>query len=132
MIALSNFAIASCPISLLCIPFPHTVMLVVSAHELAVSGFTMLVRSSNPGETDFSKRLRTNTAVMVITAAIIVSLKKTHYGALCGWVAHMIYGDGIAEWRRGPEAVRYTPLSSNQPGGDEDDAQKLNSNDRRI
>jgi hypothetical protein len=106
-------------------------MLVVSAHELAVSGFTMLVRSSNPSETDFSKRLRTNTAVMVITAAVIVGLKKTHYGALCGWVTHMIYGDGVAEWRRGPEAVIYAPVSLDQPGGDEDDAHRLNSNIQR-
>jgi hypothetical protein len=107
-------------------------MLVVSAHELAVSGFTMLVRSSHPGETYFSKRLRTNTAVMVITAAVIVGLKKTHYGALWGWVTHMIYGDGITEWRRGPEAVRYASVSSDQPGDDEDDAQKLDSNHQRI
>jgi hypothetical protein len=105
-------------------------MLVVSGHELACTGFTMLVRSSHAAcEADFSKRLRTNTAVMVITAAVIVGLKKTHYGALSGWVAHMIYGDGIAEWRRGPdaEAVRYAPLSLDQSGGEEDEAHNLNS-----
>jgi hypothetical protein len=110
---------------------PHTVMLVVSGHELACTGFTMLVRSSQAAcETDVSNRLRTNTAVMVITAAVIVGLKKTHYGALTGWVAHMIYGDGIAEWRRrGPEAVRYAPLSLDQPRGDDEDDthSKLNS-----
>jgi hypothetical protein len=108
-------------------------MLVISGHGLACNGFTVLVRSSHADcETDFSKILRTNTAVAVLTAVVIVGLKKTHYGALIGWAAHMIYGDGIVEWRRGRETVRYAPLSSDQPGGDEDDVQNLDSNDRSI
>lgn len=44
-----------------------------------------------------SHLLRQYTVVAVITAMVIISLGKTHYGALSGWVAHMIYGGGISE-----------------------------------
>ena len=41
--------------------------------------------------------LRQNTVIAVITAMVIISLGKTHYGALSGWIAHMIYGGGTSD-----------------------------------
>lgn len=90
-------------------------MLVISGHELACTGFTLLVRSSqSENETEFAKRLKTNTAVTVITAAVIVGLKKTHLGALSGWAVHMIYGYGIAECRRTKPVISYSHVSSDE------------------
>jgi len=72
------------------------VMLTVSGHSLALSGFTFLVETllSSP------IRLRTETAVALLTALVILGLKKTHYGVFAGLVAHIVYGDGFAECRR--------------------------------
>eukprot|EP00577_Skeletonema_sp_RCC1716_P006310 CAMPEP_0113393020 /NCGR_PEP_ID=MMETSP0013_2-20120614/11620_1 /TAXON_ID=2843 ORGANISM="Skeletonema costatum, Strain 1716" /NCGR_SAMPLE_ID=MMETSP0013_2 /ASSEMBLY_ACC=CAM_ASM_000158 /LENGTH=623 /DNA_ID=CAMNT_0000276501 /DNA_START=181 /DNA_END=2052 /DNA_ORIENTATION=+ /assembly_acc=CAM_ASM_000158 len=39
--------------------------------------------------------LQKNATVAMVTAAVIIALKKTHYGALSGWVVHVIYGDGF-------------------------------------
>jgi len=88
-------------------------MLVIAGQELATTGFTLLVRANedafNLSTTSESlllslddsaltkektRRLRQNTVIAVITALVIISLGKTHYGALSGFVAHMIYGDG--------------------------------------
>ncbi|GFH46017.1 hypothetical protein CTEN210_02491 [Chaetoceros tenuissimus] len=96
--------------------FPDAVlgiMLVIAGQELATTGFTLLVRANedafNLSTTSESlllslddsaltkektRRLRQNTVIAVITALVIISLGKTHYGALSGFVAHMIYGDG--------------------------------------
>ena len=42
--------------------------------------------------------LRQNTVIAVITAMVIISLGKTHYGTLSGWIAHMIYGSGASDF----------------------------------
>lgn len=39
--------------------------------------------------------LQKNATVAMVTAAVIIAMKKTHYGALSGWVTHMVYGDGF-------------------------------------
>ena len=42
--------------------------------------------------------LQKNATVAMVTAAVIIALKKTHYGALSGWVVHMVYGDGFCNF----------------------------------
>ncbi len=53
--------------------------------------------------------LQKNATVAMVTAAVIIALKKTHYGALSGWVVHMIYGDGFSNlvvWIKKKKAAR--------------------------
>ena len=53
--------------------------------------------------------LQKNATVAMVTAAVIIALKKTHYGALSGWVVHMIYGDGFRNfvaWIKKKKAAR--------------------------
>jgi len=99
--------------------FPNAVlgvMLTIAGQELATIGFTFLVRSVEEemkedrdilSASEFNQKksriLRQNTVISVITALVIISLGKTHYGALSGFVAHMIYGDGanqLGSWYR--------------------------------
>jgi len=104
------------------------VMLVVSGNELACTGFTVLVQSSRvEDDSDSGKQLRTNTAVAVITAAVIIGLKKTHYGFLAGGAVYLIYGDGFAEWRgsQQPLVIRYTPVSADQQHSEETDTSRI-------
>ncbi|KAL7536590.1 hypothetical protein ACHAXR_007262 [Thalassiosira sp. AJA248-18] len=42
--------------------------------------------------------LRKNALVSMVTAGVIVALQKTHYGAISGWVVHMVYGDGFQQF----------------------------------
>jgi len=102
------------------------VMLAIAGQELATTGFTLLVRSiedeidadrESMDDSELARRkstmLRQQTVIAVITAIVIISLGKTHYGALSGFVAHMIYGDGMNDFKawyqsrrqstRGPE-----------------------------
>lgn len=86
------------------------VMLAIAGQELATTGFTLLVSSveedhRNRRHRGRSKKvmLRKSAMISVITAMVIVALGKTHFGALSGWVAHMVYGDGLTdfvEWVR--------------------------------
>jgi hypothetical protein len=96
------------------------VLLVVSAHELATTGLSVLVNSASDGRPG---SLRQATVIAMIVTMVIVGLGKTHYGALCGWVAHMIYGNGVQEmvaWWHGGQQNRehlseeqaYDPLST--------------------
>lgn len=74
------------------------VMLAIAGQELSTTGFTLLVSSSSE-----KLKLRKNTVICIVTAMVIVGLKATHYGALAGWVTHMIYGDGgtyFIQWLR--------------------------------
>jgi len=42
--------------------------------------------------------LRKNALISMVTAGVIVALQKTHYGAISGWVVHMVYGDGVRQF----------------------------------
>ena len=42
--------------------------------------------------------LRKNVLISMVTAGVIVALQKTHYGAISGWVVHMVYGDGFQQF----------------------------------
>lgn len=69
-----------------------SVMIIIAGQELATTGFNLLVKSSSAGS------LRSDTVVAVITAAVILALQKTHYGAIAGWVTYMVYGTGIEQF----------------------------------
>ncbi|KAL7554949.1 hypothetical protein ACHAWF_018512 [Thalassiosira exigua] len=92
------------------------VMLAIAGLELVGTGVGMLfdrvgkereevraraVAASSDGadrEVDTKSILRKNALIAMVTAAVIVALKKTHYGAISGWVVHMVYGDGCGQF----------------------------------
>lgn len=99
--------------------FPESVlgvMLVIAGHELATQGFLVLVRMNN--DESFStdeeesrkqkaRALREHTVISLTTAIVIISIGKTHYGALSGFVAHIVYADGCHQcysWLKGMSA----------------------------
>ena len=43
--------------------------------------------------------VRQSIVIATITTMVIVTLGKTHYGALSGWVAHMLYGRGATDFK---------------------------------
>jgi MFS superfamily sulfate permease-like transporter len=72
------------------------VMLAITGQELATTGLILLTKDK--------EKIRQRTVVAMITTLVIVALHKTHIGALAGWLAHIIYGDGFADllgWVRG-------------------------------
>jgi hypothetical protein len=77
------------------------VMLAIAGHELACTGFLVLTNNSTPAS------LRTNVAVSLLTAAVILGMKKTYYGAISGWVMDAIYTRKF-RWRgRNEDAAEY-------------------------
>lgn len=99
--------------------FPDSVlglMLIIAGHELSTQGFMVLLRSvddkkfSSNSESEASeiskKTIRQNTTVALITAIVIISTGKTHFGALSGIVAHVIYGSGASEFIAWFQSVR--------------------------
>ena len=62
-------------------------MLVIAGRELATTG----IRTTSDRKTD--------TAMTWLTAVlVIVGTHKTHYGAILGYIAHILYGNGL--WSR--------------------------------
>lgn len=90
------------------------IMLVIAGLELVGTGVGMLVeciqkekdmthaRIEASGNADRlavnSEILRKNTLIAMVTAGVIVALQQTHYGAISGWVVHMVYGDGCQQF----------------------------------
>ena len=88
------------------------IMLAIAGLELVGTGVGMLFEcvqkekdkltsrmeeNGDAGSVNSKAILRKNALVAMVTAAVIVALQKTHYGALSGWVVHMIYGDGCKQ-----------------------------------
>jgi Molybdate transporter of MFS superfamily len=83
-------------------------MLVVCGHELAVMGWALLSsQRSAENEPLNSTATRKGAVVALLTVVVDVGLHKTHYAALVGWVAYMVYGDGINAYT---EQVSYSYL----------------------
>jgi len=97
-----------------------SVMLVIAGLELVGTGISMLFEcigkdkdarmeasgagdgsAVNPGEI-----ARKNTLIAMVTAGVIVALGQTHYGAISGWVVHMVYGDGCQQFHRWAKSKR--------------------------
>jgi hypothetical protein len=88
------------------------VMVAIAGLELVGTGVGMLVGSvekekesrlstgrSNFGAFTTSKTiLREKTLVAMVTASVIIATSRTDYGALAGWVAHMVYGNGFLDF----------------------------------
>ncbi|KAL9182536.1 hypothetical protein ACHAXT_013188 [Thalassiosira profunda] len=90
------------------------VMLVIAGLELVGTGVGMLFEcvqkekekttehvaasAGNTNAINMKAILRKNALVSMVTAAVIVALQKTHYGAIAGWVTHMVYGDGTRQF----------------------------------
>ena len=68
------------------------VMLVIAGLELASTGLTLMVKNGDP------QSLRKDSVVTLVTAAVILALNKTHYGAIAGWFTFMIYGNGFEQF----------------------------------
>lgn len=91
------------------------IMLVIAGLELVGTGVGMLFecisKENNKAEAQIEEAscgndtgpvavdqkviMRKNALVSMVTACVIVALQKTHYGAISGWVTHMVYGDGF-------------------------------------
>jgi len=87
------------------------IMLVIAGLELVGTGVGMMfecvqkekdetkARIEARGDSDVAVNskaiLRKNALVSMVTAGVIVALQKTHYGAISGWIVHMVYGDGF-------------------------------------
>ncbi|KAL3802536.1 hypothetical protein HJC23_012555 [Cyclotella cryptica] len=86
------------------------VMVAIAGLELVGTGVGMLVESvekekekvtgcrARSGIFDPKKVLREKTLVAMVTGSVIIATSRTDYGALAGWVAHMIYGNGILDF----------------------------------
>ena len=91
-----------------------SIMLVIAGLELVGTGVSMLLgciekekdarrEESGAGDSlavDSGEIARKNTLIAMVTAGVIVALGQTHYGAISGWVVHMVYGDGCQQFYR--------------------------------
>jgi Molybdate transporter of MFS superfamily len=74
-------------------------MLVVCGHELAVMGWTVCSSERFAGNEPLNSAvMRKRAVVALLTVVVDVGLHKTHYAAFAGWVAYMVYGDGIKDY----------------------------------
>lgn len=81
------------------------VMVVISGHELATTGFYFLVSNYLEGD-DFLNMdpsvkkivLRRSISICTATAMIIIATGQVHYGVISGWVTHMILGEGLSDF----------------------------------
>ena len=88
------------------------VMLAIAGQELSTFGLIMVMSSTE-------SKLRKHAVIAIVTAMVIVSLEATHYGAISGWVMHMVYGDGTTDfiqWIHNRRAPREESVE-NQVGG---------------
>jgi MFS superfamily sulfate permease-like transporter len=69
------------------------IMLGIAGLELATTGLMLLIQSGQPG------KLRQEIVIAMVTAIVILGMKKAHYGAMSGWMAWVVYGDGVKELR---------------------------------
>ena len=87
------------------------VMVSIAGLELVGTGVGMLFGSvekekmlQNETSTKITKIiLREKTLVGMVTASVIIATARTDYGAVAGWFAHMIYGNGfldLANWTK--------------------------------
>mmetsp|Transcript_7146 Transcript_7146/g.10501 ORF Transcript_7146/g.10501 Transcript_7146/m.10501 type:complete len:645 (+) Transcript_7146:167-2101(+) len=97
-----------------------SIMIAIAGLELVSTGVKVLFECVQKEKEKIMKQqgnesvngkaiLQKNATVAMVTAAVIISLKKTHYGALSGWVVHMIYGDGFRNfvvWIKKKRAAR--------------------------
>lgn len=85
------------------------VMVAIAGLELVGTGVSMLVESVEKEKERMTGSrilrgtlaktiLREKTFVAMVTGSVIIATSRTDYGALAGWVAHMIYGNGFLDF----------------------------------
>lgn len=82
------------------------VLLMVAGHELALTGLSSLnnptpvVGHSSSSVDAFRGAARTELSICLWTALVIIGLHKTHYGALTGCLAYVLYykGNACCRW----------------------------------
>jgi len=57
-----------------------------------------LIRNARRRPSSKKLMLRRSTVIATVTAMVTVATGKTSYGALSGWVTHLIYGDGLTDF----------------------------------
>jgi hypothetical protein len=97
-----------------------SIMIVIAGLELVSTGVKVLFECVQKEKEKTMKQqgnecvnekaiLQKNVTVAMVTAAVIIAFKMAHYGALSGWVVHMIYGDGFCNlviWIKKKKAAR--------------------------
>lgn len=83
-----------------------SIMIAIAGLELVSTGVKVLFECVQKGKEKTIKNqgnksvnekaiLQKNVTIAMVTAAVIIAVKNTLWGALSGWVVHMIYGDGF-------------------------------------
>jgi len=69
------------------------VMLTMAGQELALTGLMLSLRHFVGGTTNGSPsvELRDRVSVAILTSIVILGTKKTHYGAIAGWICHWVF-----------------------------------------
>jgi hypothetical protein len=107
-----------------------SIMLVIAGLELVGIGISMLLEciekekdarmeASGAGDSlavNSGEIVRKNVLIAMVTAGVIVALGQTHYGAISGWVVHMVYGDGFQQFHHWAKSKR----SRRRDSGDRD------------
>jgi hypothetical protein len=79
------------------------VLLMVAGHELAVTGLSSILQddcSSSSTDRESTRRsIRVELSICLWTALVIIGLHKTHYGALMGCLAYVLYYKTDICWR---------------------------------
>ena len=81
------------------------VMVIISGHELATTGFYLLV-SNHMDEDEFSNLapsinkilLRRSISICTATTMVIIATGQVHYGVISGWVTYMVLGEGLSDF----------------------------------
>jgi hypothetical protein len=85
-------------------------MVSIAGLELVGTGIGMLVESTEKCKEKLSQSgdvrnvkssrtiLREKALVAMVTSSVIIATTRTDYGALAGWVAHMIYANGFLDF----------------------------------
>jgi hypothetical protein len=86
------------------------IMVSIAGLELVGTGIGMLVESTEKCKEKLSQSgdvrnvkssrtiLREKALVAMVTSSVIIATTRTDYGALAGWVAHMIYANGFLDF----------------------------------
>jgi MFS superfamily sulfate permease-like transporter len=70
------------------------IMLGIAGLELAITGMMLLFsESSQP------TKFRQEVMIAMVTALVILGMRKAHFGAMAGWFTWLVYGDGVQEIR---------------------------------
>ena len=81
-----------------------------------------LTRNGRRRPTSKKLMLRRSTVIATVTTMVTVGTGKTSYGALSGWVTHLIYGDGLTDFFEWCERSWRRRRSENSSADNNDDA----------